>query len=214
MFTKRTTMMLTGCGVGLGAGLIYFLDPARGRRRRALLRDKTLHFAGEARDVLDRRGRDLSNRARGLVAEVGSHFRCEEVSDEKLTRRVRSKMGRVVSEPSEVEVLASDGRVTLRGIVFAHEAEGLLRCVARVRGVHGVENQLKVKRRHGEAAPAAHRNGNGRSAAGLPAPGRLLATFAGSGLALYGARRRGVFGSAVSMVGVQVLKRGLAHPGA
>lgn len=217
MVTKRT-FLLAGCGVGLGAGLVYFLDPNRGRRRRVLLRDKTLHFAGEAREVLGKRGRDLGNRARGLAAEAGAHFRCEEVSDETLIARVRSKMGRAVSEPSDIEVLASEGQVTLRGIVFAHEADRLLRRVAKVRGVRGVESQLKLKRRHGEAPPVAHANGHRsrpHTPEGLLTPRRLLAAFAGSGLALYGARRRGVIGPVVSLIGVRMLGRGItgAEPG-
>ena len=209
---KKRTMVLAGCGLGLGAGLVYFLDPDRGRRRRVLLRDKTLHFAGEAREVLGKRGRDLGNRARGLAAEAGARFRCEEVSDETLIARVRSKMGRAVSEPSDIEVLASEGRVTLRGIVFAHEAERLLRCVSKVRGVKGVENQLKLRRRHGEALPAARENAdrNGaRQTDGSLTPRRLLVTLAGSGLALYGARRRGVIGPVVSLIGVRLLRRGV-----
>src|SRR4051812_35769009 len=33
--------------VGLGAGLMYFLDPDRGRRRRALVRDQFIHALHE-----------------------------------------------------------------------------------------------------------------------------------------------------------------------
>lgn len=211
---KKRTVLLAGCGAGLGAGLIYFLDPDRGRRRRALLCDQTRHLTREARIRCAKRGRDFGNRARGLWAEAGARLRCEEVSDEVLVERVRSKMGRVVSEPGDIEVLAREGRVTLRGVGFAHEADRLLRSVSKVRGVHGVENQLKLKRRHGEDAPAAPANGNGsRPTEGLSAPRRLLATAAGSGLALYGARRRGVVGTVASLLGVRMLRRGIASVG-
>lgn len=214
----RKAVLLAGCGVGLGAGLMYVLDPDRGRRRRALLRDKALHYAGEARITLGKRGRDIGNRARGLLAGAGSHLRCgEEVSDGVLAERVRSKMGRAVSEPGDVEVAVSEGRVTLRGIVPAGEAERLLRCVSKARGVLAVENQLKLKGRRGEAARAGHSGGgvNGEhSTEHTISITSLLATVAGSGLALYGARRRGVLGSAVSLVGLRMLGRAVNDAGA
>lgn len=61
----RKGIPLAGCGVGLGAGLMYVLDPDRGRRRRAQLRDRTTHAVGEALDTLGKSGRDIRNRARG-----------------------------------------------------------------------------------------------------------------------------------------------------
>ena len=220
----RKGILLAGCGVGLGAGLMYVLDPVYGKRRRALLRDKTSHVAGVSRVLLGKKARHLGNHVRGLVAEAGSHFRCEEVSDEALAARVRSKMGRAVSKPEDIDVTASEGRVTLRGIVRSEEYDGLFRSVSKVRGVRGVENQLKLKVRHGETPAAAHANGIGNGNGvhnGRPrlAPVRLLAVVTGSGLALYGANRRGPFGTAVSVVGLRMLRRGLsdaeaAHVGA
>lgn len=203
---------MAGCGVGLGAGLMYVLDPEQGRRRRAQRSDRASHAAGVAHVTLDKRARDLGNRARGLVAGAGSHFRGEQVTDEVLANRVRSKMGRAVSKPGDVEVSASEGRVTLRGVVWAREAERLLRCVSRVRGVRGVESQLKLKRRHGEAPDAGRENGkgNGEHVVGRHfAPKHLLAAVAGSGLALYGAKRRGAFGAVLSVVGMRMLRHGL-----
>ncbi|HWW75460.1 MAG TPA: BON domain-containing protein, partial [Pyrinomonadaceae bacterium] len=122
----------------------------------------------------------------------------------------------------DIEVTASEGRVTLRGIVRSEEYDGLFRSVSKVRGVREVENQLKLKVRHGETTAAAHANGNGNGVHnGRPrlAPVRLLAVVTGSGLALYGANRRGPFGTAVSVVGLRMLRRGLsdaeaAHAGA
>ena len=208
----RKGLLLAGCGVGLGAGLMYVFDPVYGKRRRALLRDKTSHVAGVSRVLLGKKARHLGNHVRGLVAEAGSHLRCEEVSDEVLAARVRSKMGRAVSNPEDIEVTASEGRVTLRGIVRSQEYDDLFRRVSKVRGVREVENQLKLKVRHGETPAATHANGNGNGVHnGRPrlAPVRLLAVVTGSGLALYGAKRRGPFGTAVSVVGLRMLRRGL-----
>jgi hypothetical protein len=54
----------------LGAGLVYFLDPVSGRRRRALLRDQVVHGIHKTSNVADGRIRDLRNRAYGTYHEV------------------------------------------------------------------------------------------------------------------------------------------------
>ena len=58
-------------GMGLGAALMYVLDPERGRRRRALLRDKMIAATNDANRALGKTARDLRNRAQGVVAEAG-----------------------------------------------------------------------------------------------------------------------------------------------
>ena len=55
-------------GVGIGAGLMYILDPQTGRRRRALVRDKMVGAAHKAQDVAETVGRDMRNRAQGLAS--------------------------------------------------------------------------------------------------------------------------------------------------
>jgi hypothetical protein len=62
----RALTFLTGAGVG--AGLMYVLDPQAGRRRRALARDQAVHLAHEARDAANVVARDMRNRAQGLAA--------------------------------------------------------------------------------------------------------------------------------------------------
>lgn len=61
-------------GLGIGAALMYLLDPERGRRRRALARDKAVSIANKTGNVVARRSRDIGNRAKGVVAEVRSSF--------------------------------------------------------------------------------------------------------------------------------------------
>src|SRR5688500_17292510 len=117
-------------GIGLGAALMYMLDPDRGRRRRALVRDKLASAANKTPDAIGVTARDLSNRVRGLAAQAGSMFASGEVSDGVLVARVRSKMGRSVSHPSSIEVAASQGRITLSGPILAGEIDDLLSCVS------------------------------------------------------------------------------------
>jgi hypothetical protein len=55
-------------GVGLGAGLMYVLDPQMGRRRRALARDQFVRLAHEAEDAAGVVARDMRNRAQGVAS--------------------------------------------------------------------------------------------------------------------------------------------------
>jgi uncharacterized membrane protein len=71
----------------------------------------------------------------------------DHAADHTITERVRAAMGRVVSHPRAIEVTARDGRVTLRGPILANEVDDLLACVAGVRGVKSVDNQLEPHER-------------------------------------------------------------------
>ena len=131
-------------GVGLGAALMYIFDPDRGKRRRALLRDK-VESAGNT--LVERAGKvrsDLGNRAYGVVAETKSMFRHDEVSDEVLVDRVRSRLGRIPVHVGAFDISADNGKVTLRGQILADELPKVLRATRFVRGVKDVDNQFQV----------------------------------------------------------------------
>src|SRR5437867_6971449 len=81
-------------GVGLGAALMYLFDPDRGKRRRALIRDKVEAAGNKATCYAGKMKRDIRNRAYGVVAETKSVFKQEDVTDDVLVDRVRSKLGR------------------------------------------------------------------------------------------------------------------------
>jgi hypothetical protein len=72
----RDQLALLG-GVGLGAGLMYLLDPEGGRRRRALARDKAVHGLKVSGKALRGKSTDLGNRTRGLVAKTRARLRPE-----------------------------------------------------------------------------------------------------------------------------------------
>src|SRR5437762_12425162 len=61
-------------GAAVGATLMYLFDPARGRRRRSLIRDQIVHVLNAGEDRLGKTERDLRNRAIGIVAEVKSRL--------------------------------------------------------------------------------------------------------------------------------------------
>ena len=92
--------------IAFGAGLMYFLDPVQGRRRRALVRDQCASALRQWSDILDKAARDLGNRTRGMVAEAQAAWSRAPVDDAVLVARVRTKLGRAVSHPSAIEVTA------------------------------------------------------------------------------------------------------------
>ena len=99
----------------LGGAAMYLIDPDRGRRRRALMRDKLRHSTHQVERAITVTSSDLQNRAKGVRAAVEHLFTGETPDDQILVARVRSKIGRVVSHPSSLEVSVDNGVVTLRG---------------------------------------------------------------------------------------------------
>jgi uncharacterized membrane protein len=127
-----------------GAISMYLLDPDHGRRRRAVMRDRLASGMSRLDDATSVASRDLRNRARGVAHEVRARFTREEVSDDILCERVRSRLGGAVSHTGAIEVAALSGRVTLSGAVLEREYVRLLRAVWAVRGVADVEDRLAV----------------------------------------------------------------------
>ncbi|HYX26180.1 MAG TPA: BON domain-containing protein [Thermoanaerobaculia bacterium] len=216
---KWTLMGSAGAGAGLGAGLMYLLDPQGGRRRRALARDKAASALNKGGDAVKKTSRDLGNRTRGLVSQVGSRLRQGEdvqVDDKVLCNRVRSKLGHAISHASALEVTAEDGRVTLAGPVLALEADRLLDAVRSVRGVRDVECRFDLHERS-EDHPAFQADGSSASRLAnrrwVPAATRVLAGTAGGALAVAGFKKQGPLGIALRTVGLSLLAHGVTNAG-
>jgi gas vesicle protein len=131
-------------GAGLGAALAFILDPNTGGRRRALVRDQFVRASRKTRDGLDATARDLANRTRGITSATRSRFSADDVDDDVLRDRVRSKLGRVCSHPRAIEVDVQDRHVTLRGPILSSEVTNVLTTISNVRGVGSVANELDV----------------------------------------------------------------------
>ncbi|MDE3096561.1 MAG: BON domain-containing protein [Chloroflexota bacterium] len=140
--------------VALGALLMYYLDPASGRRRRALVRDQLVH----ARNVVlhrlpgrvEKRGRFIRGLARGIRHEAagvvlhGGHD--GHVDDETLVARVRSEvLGRREVKAGAINVDAYEGTVTLRGqLEHPDEIRRLIDDTSHVEGVRRVRSYLHL----------------------------------------------------------------------
>ena len=215
MDAKSRGLGLVG-GLGLGAALMYFLDPERGRRRRHMVRDQLVHAGRVAGDAVGTTSRDLRNRARGTAAAARARVTSDEPDDVVLAARVRSVLGRSVSHPSAITVSAEQGRVTLAGPVLEREVRRVLSAVRAVRGVHHVENRLDAHE-SAEHVPALQ-GGTARTGGRLelaqenwsPAA-RLLTGAAGGALALYATRRRDTLGSLLGVAGLALAARGATN---
>jgi hypothetical protein len=203
-------------GMGLGAGLMYALDPDRGRRRRALARDKGVRVLHDTREALDKGARDLVQRSQGVVAEAWGALRGEEVSDVVLEQRVRAKLGRSVSHPSAIEVNAQNGAVVFTGHVLEAEVDNLIASVSQVRGVRHIENHLQVHKERGNIPDLQ----GGRERPGERyelmqenwAPGtRLLLGGTGALMASSGLRRRSLRGTLVGLGGLALVVRSVTN---
>jgi uncharacterized membrane protein len=199
-----------------GAGLMYLLDPARGRARRAMMRDKAVSTAGETGTGLRRTGQYLRDSSRGLVAETRARFRNEVASDYKIGARVRSALGRVVSHPKAVWVTVVDGNVTLCGEVLAAEYPALLAAAKGARGVKSVIDQLNVRQ---TSEGVASLQGQGRTpGATMPLMRdswspltRTLVGLTGGAMGVYGAIRRDWVGAGLGLLGLGMATRGVTN---
>src|SRR5947207_3107917 len=127
----------------LGAAAMYVLDPNKGRRRRAIFRDKTRSALTNITHLAQVSARDISHRVQGLGATALRLFKGRGATDDLvLIERVRAKMGRIVSHPHAIQIGARDGRITLSGPIVTREAEPLLDAVRSVWGVSAIEDHL------------------------------------------------------------------------
>jgi hypothetical protein len=144
---KRNSALLL---MGIGAGLMYLLDPQMGNRRRALLRNKAAALQNDAERLWGNRSEDVRNRALGLAAKVASRLAPRQADDTALAARVKSELGRhMLTNPGALEVSAENGVVTLHGHVLADEVQRVVRKARRIPGVKRVENQLMVHQQPG-----------------------------------------------------------------
>jgi BON domain len=139
---NKRLALLTGMGVG--AGVMFLLDPDRGARRRALVRDKVIRFTRVSGCTIEKLSRDLRNRVIGVVSELRSMAGDGDVSDSVLVNRIKAQLGRYPVHDRSISIDAQDGVVTLTGDSLERELQTLISAVSSVRGVKDVINNLTV----------------------------------------------------------------------
>ena len=197
---------------GAGAVTMYFADPNRGRRRRAMVKDALVHSGHEVEKFAVRFGRDFEHRAEGAAAETRRLFEeDDDVSDSVLEQRIRTALGRAVSHPRAIEVNCTGGCVFLGGWVLADEVLELTSAVRAVRGVRELSTFLNTTD-HPQHISALQ---GGSRRRGLPEflqqrwspTNRVLAGLAGAGLIAYGATHRKLMGKTLGLNGAILLAR-------
>jgi BON domain len=144
-----------------GAGAAYAFDPARGRRRRAQMRDRGGALLRREVRAVERQAHYGRGKATGVIHRFRQGTPHVPDDDMTLVDKVRSEaLGRVVDGP-HLTVDACERVVTLRGQVADRAtALGIEREVRTVPGVDDVVNLLHVP--------------------GVPAPNKLDALRAGN----------------------------------
>jgi uncharacterized membrane protein len=200
-------------GAALGGAAMFFLDPEKGRRRRALVRDQAVKATSNVKHLVASGKRDLAHRGSVATGRVRSFFKRRPASDPVLVERVRSKMGHYVAHPGAIDVSAFAGHVTLSGSIFAHERDELIEAIGSVPGVSEVFDELAVY----ETAEGISELQGGRERRAIRpggaqeswAPGtRLVTGAAGTTLTMYALMRRSRFAGFVALAtGVALLAR-------
>jgi CBS domain-containing protein len=215
---NAANILLTGAAfLTMGAGMMYMMDPARGRTRRAKLRDKAVGLYNDSTWFAGKVQRDIQNRATGAVASAKSMLKHEEeLPDQKLEARVRSSLGRATSHPHAIRVRAENGCVTLEGNVLTPEVRNVLSTACSVPGVKEVRNNLHTHeasenipdlqggiQRTGQRSELMQSNWS-------PAT-RFMAGAVGGSMMLYGMRAQGPVAKASAALGAGLLTRGIAN---
>ena len=149
--TRRRPPMvpLPGVWVGAagGAALAYFLDPDRGKGRRAQARDRLAAVVRRTGNRVERRPRWSQGPIAGLAAKVASTFSSREpMNDATLTAKVESELFRDAKVPKgRINVNAEKGTVILRGIAETRDQiEHILAQTASIEGVRVARSLLRT----------------------------------------------------------------------
>lgn len=198
-------------GAAIGAGLMYFYDPQNGNRRKAMFRDQVYHMRSRGDEALDIAVNDLRNRAKGLLAEGMSMVSGEDVPDQVVEARAKSRLTFFTRHPGAINIAVQEGNAMLSGDVLADEVDGILQGLNRVRGIRNVENNLRV---HQEAGNIPHLQGEGwlPGQSGQWAPSTRLLVGMGAGyLMLYSIFRGGLVGFFARLGGLALGTRALTN---
>lgn len=128
----------------VGAGLMYFLDPSNGIRRRQWLRDQAVSFRPLVKSLKETVwSRKEVDPQEELAYPDSTTLNAD--WDQALLGRVEEAVSQYVSPSGPIEVTVEDGVVTLKGRALLSEIALVMESVSTLPGVIKVENHLKVR---------------------------------------------------------------------
>jgi uncharacterized membrane protein len=199
-------------GLGLGAGLMYFLDPDSGDRRKAMVRDRLTRMQSKGDEAVETAVNDLRNRLRGVFSNGMAMVSEDDLPDQAVEARIRARMGLLARHPGDVMLTVQNGRVVLEGNMLQNEVEGFVSGIQRMKGVREVQNNLHV---HQDAGDNPRLQGAGPVAGAVMAQWspstRLLVGIGASNLMIYGMMRGGIIGLAARLSGLLLGSRAIAN---
>ncbi|HLW51560.1 MAG TPA: SRPBCC family protein [Candidatus Angelobacter sp.] len=198
---KNKRWMLFG-SLAAGAAALYFLDPDHGERRRKAIATRLKHAGSDMAEEASKSARDVWHRFTGKARQLWTEAGEDQPDDTVLAERIRSRMGRIVSRPHDVHVLADHGAVTFWGTIAPAEMRALLHAAKSTRGVREIWNHLEFD----EQTRATHAidslaHAKKTTLLNWSPSKRALVGTAGAAAALYGLRRRDAFGYCLTALG-------------
>jgi hypothetical protein len=128
-------------GAAIGATAVYYLDPDRGRARRARARDQLKARGKRVARSVGRRARYELGRAKGRVLRSVGAGRFQPVDDRALAGRLHGVLGRLGIPTDHLTTEVVGGVVRLRGQVETpSDAEVVTSALACEPGVRRVED--------------------------------------------------------------------------
>lgn len=130
---------------GAGAALAHFLDPDRGRARRARARDQLIARGRRAASDIQQQARFYEGRLKGVRARADGLGELHPEDDHLVKQGVQQRLARTGVDTTDVVIDVTDGVVGLRGRVPSPEQlEKVQAEAAAVPGVTGVESWLHL----------------------------------------------------------------------
>ena len=132
-------------GAAWGAGLMYILDPNRGRTRRARVRDKVVRGIHVLQCESSKQLRNAGHHLVGSVLELRSSVRdrVRNIEPDILIDRVKAQLGRDVRHMRMLDFHVADDCLVVEGPVLRGEAEKIRRKLEKVRGVKSCDVRVE-----------------------------------------------------------------------
>ena len=191
---------------------MYVFDPDKGRRRRALGRDKMRSYVSRARNFATSAARDANFRLKGVRARVRYRLaRTDAPDDLLLIERARAAMGRVVSHAHAVQIGAKGGLLVVSGPILASEVPALLSALRVIPGVSEIEDHLIAHASPGSVPALQDGGGSSKPTERWTPAVRAAAIVGGCALTASGVRGRSLGGILLAAIGLALAARGATN---